>query len=63
MKSQDENLCEIVAMAGLGPPFCRCQCAWLGTQNAYAFYQSSGIPLFGTDLRGVGPGGNPRSPA
>jgi spore coat protein A, manganese oxidase len=27
-------------------------------RNAYAFYQSPGIPLFGTTLRGVGPGGN-----
>jgi spore coat protein A, manganese oxidase len=28
-------------------------------QRAWAFYQSSGIPLFGTTLRGVGPGGIP----
>ncbi len=27
-------------------------------QDAYAFYQSSGIALFGTQLRGIGPGNN-----
>ncbi len=30
-----------------------------GMRDAYAFYQSSGIPLFGTTLRGAGPGGIP----
>ena len=30
-----------------------------GSRDAYAFYQSSGIPLFGTTLRGAGPGGIP----
>jgi spore coat protein A len=30
-----------------------------GRGKAYAFYQSRGIPLFGTTLRGAGPGGIP----
>ena len=30
-----------------------------GAGTAHAFYQSPGIPLFGTRLRGVGPGGIP----
>lgn len=32
---------------------------WLGRREAYAFYQSPQVPLFGTTLRGVGPSGIP----
>ena len=32
---------------------------FLRPKAAHAFYQSPGIPLFGTPLRGVGPGGIP----
>ena len=32
---------------------------FLRPKMAHAFYQSPGIPLFGTTLRGVGPGGIP----
>ena len=32
---------------------------WIIAADTFAFYQSPEIPLFGTTLRGVGPGGIP----
>jgi spore coat protein A len=58
MKISRRKFLKISALAGgallLPMPF-----RWLGNSSAYAFNQSPGIPLFGTVLRGVGPGGIP----
>lgn len=56
MRISRRKFLEISALAG-GALFLPMPLRWLGSGNVYAFYQSpTTIPLFGTALRGVGPG-------
>jgi len=58
MKINRRQFLKMTAMAG-GATLLPLPLRWLGSGSAYAFNQSPGIPLFGTALRGAGPGGIP----
>jgi spore coat protein A len=58
MKINRRKFLKISALAG-GASLLPMPLRWLGSGEALAFNQSPGIPLFGTKLRGVGPGGIP----
>jgi spore coat protein A, manganese oxidase len=58
MKINRRKFLKISALAG-GASLLPMPLRWLGSGEAQAFAQSPGIPLFGTKLRGVGPGGIP----
>ena len=58
MKLNRRKFLKISALAG-GASLLPLPLRWLGPGEAQAFNQSPGIPLFGTALRGAGPGGIP----
>jgi spore coat protein A, manganese oxidase len=58
MKINRRKFLKISALAG-GASLLPMPLRWLGSGEAQAFAQSPGIPLFGTKLRGAGPGGIP----
>jgi spore coat protein A, manganese oxidase len=58
MKINRRKFLKISALAG-GASLLPLPLRWIGSSEAQAFTQSPGIPLFGTKLRGAGPGGIP----
>ena len=58
MRINRRKFLKISALAG-GASLLPLPLRWLGSGEAQAFNQSPGIPLFGTKLRGAGPGGIP----
>ena len=58
MRINRRKFLKISALAG-GASLLPLPLRWMGSGEAQAFNQSPGIPLFGTKLRGAGPGGIP----
>src|SRR5689334_16083842 len=58
MKISRRRFLQMSALAG-GAMFLPAPFRWMGASSAEAYQTPSVIPLFGTSLRGVGPGGIP----